>query len=215
MRVAVGAVVITLVALATAIILARSPREPPRRASAKPTYGQLARLVERISRDREFLEAQGVLLEMAGVGDGCAVVWLRNPTAPNVAYVQRRFPGTCVEPRPGGPIHACVSHRSATRGGPITVPDVSDLGLLDASRRVLAAGLTFTTTCLGRARNVEWVASDPEDQLVRVVAQCPRAGERVRRGTEVALQAQAVLPGGFRHSVGASAGCVDGRNPES
>jgi len=97
----------------------------------------------------------------------------------------------------------------------VTVPDVGDLGLVEASRRVLAAGLTFTTSCLGRARDAEWVPSNPADQLVRVVAQCPHAGMRVRRGTEVALQARAVLPGSFSYLAGTSARCVDGRHPES
>jgi hypothetical protein len=59
------------------------------------------------------------------------------------------------------------------------------------------------------------------DTLLRVSAQCPAPGERVRAGTEVAIQARAVLPGGFEHHVGAldraatgtDSPCGDGRNP--
>jgi len=218
MRVAVGAVVLTLAALVATIIFGRAngtEDEPASRAPARPTYGQLARLVERISRDRDILAAQGVFFESAGVGASCAVVWLLNPTAPNIAYVQRRFPGVCVDPSPMGPIDACPDTiRGMTRGGRVTVPDVRELGLVEASRRVLAADLTFTTACLGRARNVEWVPANPADDLVRVVAQCPRAGEHVRRSTEVALHAQAILPGSFAHVVGTSRRCDDRRNPE-
>lgn len=212
-----GVFLIAFVGLAAAIIFVRTDRaeREPARSPAKPTYGQLARLVDRIDRDREFLATQGILLETAGVGADCVMVWLANPTSPNVAYMRRRFPKTCVERRPMGPISGCFSTRGVTRGGPVIVPDVGDLGLVEASRRVLAAGLTFTTGCIGRARNVEWVPSNPADRLVRVVAQCPRAGQRVRRGTEVALQAKALLPGSFNYLAGAFVGCVDRRHPES
>ena len=90
----------------------------------------------------------------------------------------------------------------------MVVPDVGDLGLVEASRRVLAAELTFTASCPGQGGNGEWVPARPADDLVRVVAQCPHAGRRVRRGTEVARQARAVLPGGFTYFIGAPGPCT-------
>ena len=36
---------------------------------------------------------------------------------------------------------------------------------------------------LGRARNAQWVPDEPADELVRVLAQCPEAGQQVRPGT--------------------------------
>jgi hypothetical protein len=218
-RVVVVAVVSAFAVLVAAMLFARASAtddEPAPRVRAKPTYGQLARLVERIDRTREAFAADGIFLEAAGVGDGCAVVSLLNPTVPNVAYVKRRFPGTCVERRPWGIADVCdPTGANSTRNGPVVVPNVRDLGLVEASRRVLAAGLTFTATCLGRARNVEWVSIRPADELVRVVAQCPRAGEHVRRNTEVALQARTVLPGGFDYLVGPPGRCSDRRDGDS
>jgi len=117
MRVAASGVLIALGALAAAIIFAAAERKPEPRASAKPTYGQLARIAERIDRDREFLATQGVFLEFAGVGSGCVLVSLANPTAPNVEYMKRRFPKVCVERRPVGPIDACLVSKATLRGG--------------------------------------------------------------------------------------------------
>jgi hypothetical protein len=205
-----------LAALAVGVVYVGVDTTEDERAPAAPSYGQLARLVERVVGDEEALARHGIYLEGAGVGDSCTVVHLLNPTAPNIGYVEQRYPGACVEPRPLGPSDDCApAERHAPRAGPVTVPDVDDLGLVEASRRVLAASLTFTTTCLGRARDVEWVPLGPADGLVRVASQCPRAGERVARGTEVALQARGVLPGGFEHFVGVLGRCDDERNPES
>jgi hypothetical protein len=187
---------------------------PPRAPAA--TYGQLARLADGIDRDREALATEGVFLDAVGVGDGCAFVSLFNPSAANVAYIHRRFPGACVDPHAGSVADLCDGvRRGSTRDGPVIVPDVGELGMVEASRRVLAAHLTFTASCPGSVRTVEWVPARPADDLVRVVAQCPRAGQRVRRGTEVALQAETVLPGGFGYVVGAPGHCEDGRNLEN
>jgi hypothetical protein len=187
----------------------------PRPSARKPTYGQLARIVDRVDRDREALAAQGVILETAGVGGGCVVVSLSNPTAPNAAYMRKRYPHLCIERRPFGPIVACTSSRGEARPGSVVVPDVRDLGLAEASRRVVAAGLSFTTGCVGQGRVDEWVPVNPADRLARVVSQCPQAGQRVRRSTEIALGANAVLPGSFTYRTGAFVGCADGRHPES
>ena len=83
------------------------------------------------------------------------------------------------------------------------------------------AGLTFTTACLNDAKTTRWTPSAVPDLLVRVAAQCPAPGEKVRRGTEVALDANVELPGGFVHAIsgmdraatGTDSPCGDGRNP--
>jgi hypothetical protein len=150
----------------------------PRPSASKPRYGQLARIVDRVDRDREALAAQGVMLKTAGVGGDCVVVSLSNPTAPNV-------------------------------------PDVRDLGLAEASHRVVAAGLSFTTDCIGQGRVDKWVPNNPADRFARVLSQRPQAGQRVRRRTEIALEANAILPGSFTYRTGAFVGCADRRHPES
>ena len=218
MRGAIAFLMIICVVVVAIFAISRADdtdQRPVRQRPAKPNYGQLARVAERINQDRVVLATKGIVLEGAGVGSGCASVSLANPTTPNRAYMQRRYPGVCVEFRPMGAMSFCDGTvPENARNGQVKVPDVSDLGLAEASRRVLAADLTFTATCPGRSRDVEWVPSGPADELVRVVAQCPRAGERVRRGTEVALQARATLPGGFEYSIGSSGGCAHGSGSE-
>jgi hypothetical protein len=212
MRGAIASLTVICVALVAIFALSRADdtdQPSARQRPAEPGYGQLARVAERINQDRVALEIKGIFLEGAGVGSGCASVSLANPTAPNTDYMQRRYPGACVESRPMGAMSFCDGTvPEFARGGHAKVPNVSDLGLVEASRRILAADLTFTATCPGRARDVEWVPSGPADELVRVVAQCPPAGERVRRGTEVALQARATLPGGFEYSIGSAGDCA-------
>jgi hypothetical protein len=218
MRGAIALLTIICVVLVALFAISRADdtdQRPVRQRPAQPNYGQLAHVSERINQDRVALETKGIFLEGAGVGSGCASVSLANPTAPNRAYMQRRYPGVCVEPRPMGEMSFCDGTvPESARGGHVKVPDVSDLGLAEASRRVLAADLTFTATCPGRTRDVEWVPSGAADELVRVVTQCPRAGERVRRSTEVALQARAILPGGFEYSIGSAGGCAHGSGSE-
>jgi photosystem II stability/assembly factor-like uncharacterized protein len=178
MRVALAVLLaIGVVGTAAAVLLHTSDEGSTRTAPAKLTYGQLAQIAERVDRDREVLADQGVLLETAGVGDGCTFVSLLNPTAPNIAYMQRRYSNLCVEKRPLGPLDGCVTGRGLVRRGPVIVPDVRDPGLAEASRRLVAAGLSFTTGCIGDARVDEWVPSNPADRLVRVTSQCPRPGQ--------------------------------------
>ena len=219
-RAVVGLLILCAAVVSAAVLVRAGDDEAPAAptsASAKASHQQLERVADAVTRDRDELAAQGVFVEFSYVEDGCAVVSLVNPTAPNIEYVQRRYRGACVARRRMGPIvgGGCFGAvRPPTRGGSVRVPDVQDLGLVEASRRVLAADLTFTTTCLGRARNAQWVPDEPEDELVRVVAQCPEAGQQVRPGTEVALRATTTLPGAFPFTVGPSGKCVDGRDPE-
>lgn len=223
MRVALVLLVAALAALAAAAIFVLEPGKeeptPAPRASATPAYEQLTRLVERITRDEDALVAQGIYVMHAGVGEGCATVGLANPTAPNAAFVERRFAGACVERSPAARPEACeAGERTLTREGPVVVPDLRDLTLAEASRRAIAEELTYAANCLGEAKETPWTPAGPPDELVRVVEQCPRPGEEVRRGTEVALDAVVVLPGDFRHRISALDGagetpCADGRNP--
>ena len=221
MRVALVALVAALAALAAAAIFVLEPGkdEPaPAPKAATPSYEQLTRLVERISRDEDALVGQGIYVMDAGVGEGCATVGLVNPTEPNIAYVERRYPGACVASQTAQRPAACADRTGLAPHGAVTVPDLRGATLAEASRRVLAEDLTYSTACLGDAKAEPWAPVGPPDELARVVEQCPRPGEQVRRGTEVALDAVVVLPGGFRHRVSALGGagetpCSDGRNP--
>ena len=198
------------------------PVAPRPQASATPTFEQRSRLSEQISRDRAALSDQGVYLVRAALEEDCVTVSLMNPTPANVAYVEQRYAGACVQREPGAPEKQCgETTRGLTRTGTVTVPDVQDLGLAAASQRLIDAGLTFTTACLNDAKTTRWTPSAVPDLLMRVAAQCPVPGEKVRRGTEVALDANVELPGGFVHSIsgmdraaaGTDSPCGDGRNP--
>jgi len=219
MRIALVLLVAAFAALAAVLVFARtSDNEEATLPQATPTpgYEQLTRLVERITRDEDALVDQGVYVMKAGVGETCATVALANPTQPNVAFVERRFPGTCVASEPAAREKTCTEReRTLTRDGSIEVPDLRDLTLAEASRVAVGADLTYAADCLGAAATEPWTPVGPPDELVRVVEQCPRPGEEVRRGTEVALDAVVVLPGGFRHRISAldDGACSDGRNP--
>ena len=219
MRIASVLLVAAIAALAAVLVFARTADNEEAalpQATPTPAYEQLTRLVERITRDADALVDEGIYVTRAGVGDGCATIALANPTRPNVAFVERRFPGTCVASEPAAREKTCTQgKRPLTREGAIEVPDLRDLTLAEASRAVIGADLTYSSDCLGAAASEPWRPTGPPDELARVVEQCPRPGERVRRGTEVALDAVVVLPGGFRHRISAldDGACRDGRNP--
>ncbi|MBE2316542.1 hypothetical protein DVA67_011185 [Solirubrobacter sp. CPCC 204708] len=225
MRVALVILAAALAALAAAVVYTRAEDDaqaPAPRASATPGYEQRAQLAERISRSRTQLAGVGVYLGRTELGASCVRVSLINPTPPNTAYVERRFPGACVDGPPAQPEKTCrETARGLTLDGDVNVPELIDLPVPEASQRVLASELVYTTACLGDEETEPWAPAGAPDTLLRVVAQCPRPGERVRAGTEVALQAAVVLPGDFRHQVGAldeaatgtASPCGDGRNP--
>jgi hypothetical protein len=223
MRVALVALVAALAALAAAVIFVLEPGKDtpaaPAPKAAPPSFEQLTGLVERISRDKAGLIDQGIYVMTASLGEDCAAVGLANPTQPNVAFVERQFRGTCVASAPAPRPETCEDgERTLTQDGRIEVPDLRDLTLAQASRRVLAEDLTYAADCLGAAETEPWVPQGAPDELARVVEQCPRPGELVRAGTEVALDAVVVLPGDFRHRISALDGagetpCSDGRNP--
>lgn len=220
MRVALVLLVAALAALAAAVIFVLEPGQdepaPAPRASATPSYEQRTRLSERITRDQDGLLEQGIYVMGTNLGEACVSVALANPTAANREYVERRIPGTCVAREPAQRPETCQDEqRTLTREGPVTVPDLRDLTLAEASRVLLAEELTYAADCLGEAKDTPWTPVGPPDELARVVEQCPRPGEEVRAGTEVALDAVVVLPGDFRHRISAldDGACRDGRNP--
>lgn len=225
MRVALVLLVSALAVLAAAIVYTRAEDDEPAqgpRATATPSYEQRARLAERITRERTGLASQGVYLAGVKLEASCARVALLNPTRANVAYVEGLFRGSCVSGEPGAPPKTCrETTRALTRDGDVTVPNVLDMRPSDASRRLLADDLSYALACLGDEEETPWVPAGREDILLRVIAQCPRPGERVRAGTEVALQAAIMLPGDFQYTVGAldeaatgtASPCGDGRNP--
>ena len=189
------------------------------------TRAELYRLQDRIDAQWDALAREGVYVLSTGQpGESCVAIGLANPTRPNIRYLQDRFgPHVCVRRKPAGLAQACSGYAAPNlRTGPITVPDVRDLGLEEASRRLLSNGLTFAIHCLGDVeRKVKHSPRHSPDQLVRITKQCPRSGELVPAGSEVALEAKAILPGGFefkqsaltRYNTGTTKPCADGRNP--
>jgi hypothetical protein len=189
-----------------------------------PTSASLRHLQKQIVGQRQNLAAQGIFLVRTELNRSCLTVVLANPTRPNRNYIVQRFGhGVCVATTPDGPLQACggpFSKKVAT--GTVTVPDISDLGIFQAEKRITALGLTYAVKCLSDniplARRP--VRSSPE-ALVRITAQCPRPGEKVPASSTVALQGVAPLPGGFDYAIGvldayntgSNSPCQDGRNP--
>jgi hypothetical protein len=158
-----------------------------------------------------------------GPQNRCIEIELANPTAPNIAYLRRRFgPRVCVDLKAGGRLDDCGGlSGSRLPTGSATVPDLRDLGIYEASRRAVASGLGYTVACLrDNNKQPKRPTRYSPEQLVRITTQCPRAGERVPPGTAVALNGVALLPGGFTYKVGplapygtgTSKACADGRN---
>lgn len=189
-----------------------------------PTAASLRHLEKQIVGQRQNLAAQGIFLVGTERNRSCLTVGLANPTRPNRNYVLQRFGnGVCVATTPDAPMQACsgpFSKKVAT--GSVTVPDISDLGLFQAEKRITALGLRYAVRCLsdsiGIARRP--VRFSPE-ALVRITAQCPRPGEKVPASSTVALHGVAPLPGGFDYAIGvldvyntgSNNPCQDGRNP--
>lgn len=212
-RIVIAAVLVVFAVAASALALGLDddPPEP----------GGLNAIQDRI--DWDALARQGIYVIGTGQSDGCVDVELLNPTRPNIDYIRARYgPHVCVARKPGGYATGCAGYDVSPRRGPIAVPDVRGLGLYEAELRLVAAGLTYTAGCLGNRERTPVKPSRYEVRaLVRVSAQCPHAGQPVRRGTEVAIAYVAILPGGFRHSFNSFAGyhrvppkpCADGRVP--
>jgi hypothetical protein len=99
----------------------------------------LWRLQLRIEHDAGYLARRGVFFKYAGQGanrqGACVYVGLANPTAPNVAFVRRRFGGPLCIGHVGGPFNGCAE--VSTRPGPQRrrVPDLLGLGVVAAQDR--------------------------------------------------------------------------------
>jgi hypothetical protein len=87
--------------------------------------------------------------------------------------------------------------------GPVRVPAITGVRIEPVQRQLIARDLRFTFGCLDDVKDapVSLGRSSP-DELAVIVDQCPRAGERVARGTAVSCRAVAWLPGGYRWHTG-------------
>jgi hypothetical protein len=170
---------------------------------AAPTEAQLEHLQDRINAQLGALARDGVYVPETALAAHCVSVRVINPTAPNVAYLHRRFgtTGMCIDR--AHRTSACADlfilhHTRDVR----TVPDLHDLGLYTAERRTLAAGFPFAIDCRNQGdRRPRRPAPRTPEALVRVTAQCPRAGARAPVDTPIEITAEAILPGGFRYVV--------------
>ena len=170
-------------------------------AGSRQSPADLVALQARIDADRDALAREGVYVMATGrTADPCVAMWLANPTEPNIQYLERRYGQVCVRRKPEGYGKACGGARARSlRRGPVTVPDVRGLGIEVATRRLVAAGLTFTIACLGdREHRAQVPSRHSPDQLVRITRQCPRPREAVPRDAEVALVGKAIAPGRLR-----------------
>jgi PASTA domain len=178
----------------------------------------------RILRERSHLAREGIYVEQTAVGKSCAEVQLANPTAPNIAYMRDRFgTGVCVSGTPSSALQACAGHvTNPVPEGSVIVPNLVGLNLYEAEKRVTSLGLTFALRCLGdRRTHAARPGRFSPEALVFITAQCPRPGQAVTAGSEVALDGRAPLPGGFEYPVGtldfyhteSHHPCGDGRNP--
>ncbi len=146
------------------------------------------------------LESEGIYVAFADPGLRCLRVSLLNPSPANLARLEHRFgAGICVNRRKGELMDACVGSPSLTQlaHGQITVPSLTGLGLKAMQERVHDARLKVTNAC-----SIP-LMPDPGslDDRLRVVRQCPLAGQHVPPGTPVGFQVETLLPGGFRYTV--------------
>lgn len=177
-----------------------------------------------ILRERPHLACEGIYVEQTAVGKSCVEVQLANPTAPNIAYMRDRFgTGVCVSGKPNSALQACSGHpANPVPEGSVIVPNLVGLNLYEAEKRVTSLRLTFALRCLGdRRTHAARPGRFSPEALVFITAQCPRPGQAVAAGSEVALEGRAPLPGGFEYPVGtldfyhteSRYPCGDGRNP--
>ncbi|HMJ36976.1 MAG TPA: hypothetical protein VK501_23925 [Baekduia sp.] len=203
-----GAVAVAISGLAVTVLSAETPREQSQ------SRAELERLQDRIDLDIRPLARQGVYVRTTGLAARCVSVLVDNLTVPNKTYLARRYgAGACLRQASSIPGPGCSLLSRRDSGQSKTVPDMFDLGLYEAERRLVAAEFAFSIECPGKA---DGRPSRPSryspDALVRVTRQCPAAGATLAAGAPVALQAEAILPGGHRYVVGAFRGHVECTN---
>jgi hypothetical protein len=165
----------------------------------------LWRLQLRIEHDAGYLARRGVFFKYAGQGanrqGACVYVGLANPTAPNVAFVRRRFGGPLCIGHVGGPFNGCAE--VWIRPGPQRrrVPDLLGLGVVAAQDRARGAGFPVALSCSNVASARLQPSRWTPEYLARVTAQCPKPGTRASPRIPIALEATAVLPGGFTYTL--------------
>jgi hypothetical protein len=145
--VVIGAVIaVAMLSVAISVLSAKTPREQAQ------SRAELTRLQDRIDHDIGFLARRGVYVRTTGLAARCASVLVDNLTAPNSAYLKRRYgPGTCLRQASSIPSVGCPMLFRRDSGPPKPVPDTFDLGLYEAERRLVAAGFTFSIRCPGEA----------------------------------------------------------------
>ena len=185
---------------------------------ARPDPEAPAERQRRIEHDTGRLAREGIYVKEAGQSGKCVVVRVVNPTAPNVAYLRQKFgEPLCIE-QAESPAVACPEFQGPTSSVMREVPDLHDLGMYQAGRRAIADGFAYTDSCPGKGtRQVRRPSQFTPEALVRVTAQCPAAGTRAPMSVPIALQAEAMLPGGFPYRITAfrrsfrAPRCVRGR----
>jgi hypothetical protein len=210
-----GAAAIAGAAVVTVALAASGDPRP-----SKPTAGQLEALTRRIDNDTDSLERQGIFLgpPVAARNIDCVHVRLFNPTAANVAYVQRRYgPNICVS-RKQSSIAGCMSAMTTPPipDGEVVVPDLRSVRFLDAQSRLAAMGLKWNA-CDGPGQSTPQKSGKYSIFWLQTITdQCPRPGQHVPAGTDVALTTEARLPGGFTVAGGLPiARCVNDRQTVS
>lgn len=174
-------------------------------------------LQHRIEQDGQRLARAGIYIQGTGIAASCVAVRLANPTAPNVAYLRRHFGGPMCIVRESVAPASCPGAVVRRSGKTREVPNLLDLGVYEAQRRALAAGFSYTNSCPGQGSDKAVRPSRLTPlALSRITAQCPAPGTQGPLNVPIALQAEAILPGGstytttaFRESFRAPR-CVDG-----
>jgi hypothetical protein len=214
-RLIAGAVIAVVLVIAGVLAIATMTSD---NKGGRPDPEALAGLQSRLEHDTARLAREGIYVQEAGQSGTCVVVGVVNPTGPNVAYLRRRFgEPLCIE-QAAGPAVACAEFQGPTSSVMREVPDLRDLGIYQAGRRAIAHGFAYTDSCPDKGtRQIRQPSPLTPEALVRVTAQCPAAGTRAPTSVPIALQAEAVLPGGFTYRITAfrrsfrAPRCVRGR----
>jgi hypothetical protein len=171
--------------------------------TAGPSGQSLSALQNTINSQLGVLRRRGVLVDHTALSGSCIRLAVINPTQPNVDYLNRRFGGRlCIDTMQTPAVECAPRRPNAATGEEVLVPDVRQLGLYEAEKRLLASGFAFSTRCVGVAqRTAKQPPLGSAEALVRITRQCPAAGEQAVEGSSVVLQADAVLPGGFKYAI--------------
>jgi hypothetical protein len=205
----VGIALVAAAAATTAVVVASASD-----SNSTPSRDAIQR---RVNHDMTRLARSGIYVTETALAAKCVVVDVANPTPPNRDYLNKRYgPGLCIE-RTGVARVACAEITIQPRTEKYVVPDLRDLGIYEAERRAVAAGFTYAIRCAGEGSRTPRRPSRLSPLVgARITAQCPEPGAEAPVNLPIALQAQAVLPGGFTYTSTAfvtsfkAPRCVDG-----